>query len=89
MRSLSSSQLLSTGGDLHSAHLLRELLMSQEVVIDTFECTGCGGCVDLCPEVFGFREQDEKAYVIRPDAVTLDCVKEIIVLCPPKCISIE
>lgn len=63
--------------------------MAQEVVIDTYECNGCGGCVDICPEVFAFQDGDEHAHVIRPEAVDLDCVQEIMVLCPPKCIHIE
>jgi ferredoxin len=67
----------------------RELSMAKEVVIDTFACTGCGGCVELCPEVFGFREEDGRAHVIRPEAIDSDCVKEVMVLCPTKCILIE
>ena len=63
--------------------------MSKEVVLDSYECTGCGGCVDICPEVFALQDGSEKAQVIRPEAIDLDCVKEIIVLCPPKCIHIE
>jgi ferredoxin len=63
--------------------------MVQEVVIDSYECIGCEGCVDLCPEVFAFRRDDEKAVVIKPEAVDLECVSEMIALCPPKCISIE
>ena len=60
-----------------------------KVSVDRDLCTGCGPCVDICPEVFGFKEGEEKAYVIRPEAVDLGCVREIMVLCPPKCIHIE
>ncbi|MBU0673430.1 MAG: ferredoxin [Proteobacteria bacterium] len=61
----------------------------KEIIIDTFVCTGCLGCVEICPEVFGFRTEDEKAYVIKPTAIDLDCVNEIIPLCPAQCITIE
>ena len=35
-------------------------------VVDYETCTGCGSCVELCPEVFELRN-DEKAWVIGPD----------------------
>ena len=38
--------------------------MSKKVIIDTDECIGCESCVELCPEVFEFDEETEKAKVI-------------------------
>ncbi|MFO7972194.1 MAG: ferredoxin [Desulfobacterales bacterium] len=38
-----------------------------KVVIDTEECEGCESCVEICPEVFGFDEDTEKAYVIKAE----------------------
>ena len=35
-----------------------------EVIIDVDECIGCEACVEVCPEVFAFNDDDEKAYVI-------------------------
>ena len=33
--------------------------MAKRVVIDSDECTGCETCVELCPEVFAFNENEE------------------------------
>lgn len=38
----------------------------RSVKIDEDECVGCESCVDLCPEVFEFDEDREKAVVIKP-----------------------
>lgn len=38
--------------------------MSKKVTIDTDECIGCQTCVELCPEVFGFDNETEKAVVL-------------------------
>ena len=43
--------------------------MAKRVVIDTDECTGCETCVELCPEVFAFNENEEKAEVDRKSVV--------------------
>ena len=48
-------------------------------------CTGCGTCVDLCPEVFELR--GDKAQVIGPDKCdTCDC-QEAFDSCPVEAIS--
>ncbi len=39
--------------------------MSRKVVLDQEECIGCETCVELCPEVFAFDEEAEKARVIK------------------------
>jgi len=39
-------------------------IMAGEVIIDTEECIGCEACVELCPEVFAFDSDEEKASVI-------------------------
>ncbi|MEJ2057922.1 MAG: ferredoxin, partial [Desulfofustis sp.] len=38
--------------------------MAAQVVIDQEECIGCEACVELCPAVFQFDEDEEKASVI-------------------------
>lgn len=60
-----------------------------DVVIDHDECIGCEACVELCPEVFEFDSDEEKAYVIEGADGGADCVDEAIASCPAECITIE
>lgn len=63
--------------------------MASKIVIDTDECLSCESCAEICPEVFGYDEETEKAYLIEgydPDA---DCVEEAIASCPAECIELE
>jgi len=41
--------------------------MGKMVIIETEECIGCESCVELCPDVFGFDEEEGKAEVKRPE----------------------
>ncbi len=61
--------------------------MAKQVVIDTDECIGCETCVELCPEIFAFDEETEKAYVIKPEGGDKDCIEEAIGSCPAACIT--
>jgi ferredoxin len=63
--------------------------MGKKVVIDEEECTGCESCVELCPDVFEFDEEEEKAHVIKPDGGDEECIEEAISTCPVECISWE
>ena len=60
--------------------------MSKKVTIDTDECVGCQACVELCPDVFGFDEDAEKAKVILDEGGPEDCIQEAIDSCPVECI---
>ena len=60
-----------------------------EVVIDSDECIGCEACVETCPEVFSFDEENEKAFVLDNADAGADCVEEAIASCPAECISLE
>ena len=60
--------------------------MSKKVIIDTDECIGCESCVELCPEVFEFDEENEKAKVIKEKGGSEDCIEEAISTCPADCI---
>lgn len=63
--------------------------MAEKVQIDQEECIGCEACVEACPEVFRFDEDDEKAFVIEDSNQDVDCVDEAIASCPAECISKE
>ena len=39
----------------------------KQVVIDQDECIGCGACVELCPNIFAFNDDENKAYVTTPE----------------------
>ena len=57
--------------------------------IEIDECIGCGGCVEICPEVFSLNESLEKAQVIHPDGCTRDKIEEALDTCPVHCIHWE
>ena len=63
--------------------------MGDRVVIDTEECVGCETCVELCSEVFGFNEAEEKAEVILPEGGPEDCIEAAMDACPSSCIRWE
>ncbi len=63
--------------------------MAKQVVIDTEECIGCETCVELCPEIFAFDEDAEKAHVIKAEGGDEDCIDEAVGSCPAGCISYE
>ena len=60
-----------------------------EIVIDVDECIGCEACVETCPEVFGFDDDEEKAFVLEGADHDADCVDEAIASCPAECIEKE
>lgn len=60
-----------------------------EVTIDQDECMGCEACVEICPAVFAFNDDETKAYVIEGANADEDCVDEAIASCPAECISKE
>ena len=63
--------------------------MAKRVVIDEDECVGCESCTDLCPDVFEFDADSEKAIVIKPEGGDEECIEECIETCPTECISWE
>lgn len=59
------------------------------VVINTDECIGCETCVELCPDIFHFDSEAEKAVVAKEDDEDEECVEEAIESCPVECIFRE
>lgn len=63
--------------------------MAKRIVIDEDECIGCEACVEICPNVFSFDEDEEKAHVKDDANPDEDCVDEAIASCPAACIEVE
>ena len=63
--------------------------MGITVVIDESDCTGCGNCVEVCPDVFELDIDEEVAKVVMPDGGEEDFVVEAVEACPMECISLE
>ena len=63
--------------------------MAAQVIIDEEECISCESCVELCPSVFGWDEDSEKAFVIDGADANEDCIEEAVASCPAECIEVE
>ncbi len=63
--------------------------MAKQVIIEQEECIGCESCVEICPEVFGFDEAEEKAYVIDSQGASEEKIQEAMDSCPVECIYWE
>ena len=59
----------------------------KQVEIDQDECIGCGACVELCPDIFAFNDDENKAFVVTAEGGNEDCIDEAIASCPAACIS--
>ena len=62
---------------------------AKRVVIEKSECTACGTCVEICPEVFALEDGAEAATIIQPTGGPEDSIQEAIDSCPTSCISWE
>lgn len=61
----------------------------KRVVINEEECVGCESCVELCPDVFDFDADAEKASVKEDYSEDEACIQEAIDSCPSECIEWE
>lgn len=58
-------------------------------VVDKELCISCGNCIEICPEVFKF-DDDEKADVIDPKGCGSKCdCDEAAASCPTNAITVE
>jgi len=58
-------------------------------MVDGYECSGCGVCVELCPDVFRINELTGKAEPIQVRVGKNDVLLKALAYCPEKCISLE
>ena len=56
--------------------------------VEQEECTGCGLCEEVCPEVFQMNE-DDVSEVYDEDGASEDKIQEAIDGCPVECIHWE
>ena len=59
-----------------------------EIIIDTYLCSGCATCIEMCPEVFRIDELTEKAELIDIAPDITDEIYQAAAFCPEKCIKI-
>ncbi|MBG3876090.1 hypothetical protein FVW20_03370 [Desulfovibrio oxamicus] len=55
-----------------------------EVLLSPGDCSGCGACMELAPDIVGWREGDERPFLISdmaPDGV----LTELMAFCPEGC----
>ncbi len=60
-----------------------------EIIIDSYLCSGCGTCVEMCPEVFRLNSLTEKAELVAAVTTVTDAAHQAAAFCPEKCIQIE
>lgn len=57
--------------------------------VDLGQCTDCGSCVEVCPEVFSKNPNTGYIEIVFSDEYPEDCVQEAISICPAECIFWE
>ena len=63
--------------------------MAKKVRIDEDECIGCESCVEICPDVFTFNDDIDKAEVIDENLGEEGCLDEAVASCPSECIHVD
>lgn len=56
----------------------------REVLLSPGDCSGCGACMELAPDIVGWREGDERPFLVSdmaPDGV----LTELMAFCPEGC----
>ena len=60
-----------------------------KVRVDPDLCTGCGVCIELCPEVFELQDDVSVATVSEVPAEHEDAVREAADACPVEAILVD
>jgi len=60
-----------------------------KAIVDKDVCTGCGLCVDTCPDVFEMQDTVAVAKVTEIPASAEDCAKQAASDCPVEAIKVE
>jgi len=59
------------------------------LVIDSYRCSGCATCCEMCPEVFVLNPFTGKAALIEPDPEITAAIRQAAAYCPEKCILLQ
>lgn len=62
--------------------------MNSEVFIDHIRCSGCGSCIELCPQIFAWDEAGEKAVVREQGTGECAELETAVITCPQDCMHI-
>lgn len=60
-----------------------------EVSVDREGCISCGYCVNQCPEVFEFDDEEKSRVIKQPSESEEDLVRDCAEGCPVSVINVE
>ena len=89
MQKLHSCQNLLQEDVHHQPFCQRKIIMPKKVTIDPDECIVCQTCVELCPKVFNFNNETDKAKVRDTMTGNEGCIEEAADARPASCIIVE
>ena len=61
-----------------------------KAIVDQDACIGCGMCIDICPEIFKYNDEDKSESIVDEIPENLkDKADESVQVCPVEAITIE